>query len=94
MFGIIKTRTNVPFTIPKELITLQRCENYRFIETRRPFRDLTFKFYADGSLTIIDNEAESVVSPRDLRGESYDFYVRRRLAFIRKNLTEKIQKYA
>ncbi|UVI27646.1 hypothetical protein [Paenibacillus spongiae] len=73
---------------------MNNCENYRFIERHRPFRDLTFKFYSDGKLTIIDNTAEEVISPKELRGESYDFYVRRRIAFIKQDLHEKRDKYA
>jgi hypothetical protein len=73
---------------------MTNCENYRFIETHRPFRDLTFKFYSNGSLTIIDNSEDKIISPRELKGASYDFYVRRRLAFIKENLTAKMNKYA
>ena len=73
---------------------MRNCENYRFIERHRPFRDLTFKFYTDGSLTIIDNTAEEVITPRDLKGESYDFYVRKRIAFIKQDLNAKRLKYA
>jgi len=73
---------------------MRNCENYRFIERHRPFRDLTFKFYSDGRLTIIDNTAEKVVSPRELKGESYDFYVRKRIAFIKQDLHSKLMKYA
>ncbi|ASS65309.1 hypothetical protein ACLBWT_19380 [Paenibacillus sp. D51F] len=70
------------------------CEHFRFVERHRPFRDLTFKFYDDGRLTIIDNESESIVTPNDLRGDSRDFYVRKRIAFIKKDLQSKVQKYA
>ncbi|REE80088.1 hypothetical protein A8990_12241 [Paenibacillus taihuensis] len=73
---------------------MNNCENYRFIETHRPFRDLTFKFYSNGSLTIIDNSSDAVISPRELKGASYDFYVRRRLAYIKQDLTAKLHKYA
>ncbi|MBM7563332.1 hypothetical protein [Paenibacillus sacheonensis] len=73
---------------------MTNCENYRFIETHRPFRDLTFKFYSNGSLTIIDNSADTVISPRELKGASYDFYVKRRLAFIKQDLAAKMNKYA
>ncbi|MFC5648469.1 hypothetical protein ACFPYJ_04885 [Paenibacillus solisilvae] len=73
---------------------MNNCENYRFIERHRPFRDLTFKFYSNGSLTIIDNTAEEVITPRELKGESYDFYVRRRIAYIKQNLHDKLNKYA
>ncbi len=70
------------------------CENYRFVETMRPWRDLTFKFYADGQLTIFDNNAEKVISPNDLRGDSKDFYIRKRIAFIKNKLLESQLKYA
>ncbi|GGD63615.1 hypothetical protein [Paenibacillus nasutitermitis] len=73
---------------------MNNCENYRFIERYRPYRDLTFKFYSNGSLTIIDNTAEEVITPRELKGESYDFYVRKRLAFIKQDLRTKLQKFA
>ncbi|BBH19927.1 hypothetical protein Back11_12720 [Paenibacillus baekrokdamisoli] len=73
---------------------MNNCENYRFIERYRPFRDLTFKFYSNGSLTIIDNTAEEVITPRELKGESYDFYVKRRIAYIKQNLHDKLNKYA
>jgi hypothetical protein len=70
------------------------CEHFRFVERHRPFRDLTFKFYDDGRLTIIDNESESTVAPSELRGESRDFYVRKRIAFIKRDLQAKVQRYA
>lgn len=70
------------------------CENFRFVETRRPYRDLTFKFYNDGRLVIIDNDTEEVIGPRDLRGDSRDFYVRKRIAFIKNQLAASQLKYA
>lgn len=72
-------------------------ENYRFVEPARgtrPSRDLTFKFYSDGKLEIIDNDTGNRMSPRDLKGASYDFYVRHRIAMIKRDLRAKIQKYA
>jgi len=73
---------------------MPNCENYRFIEKHRPFRDLTFKFYSDGALTIIDNSEEKVITPKELKGESLDFYVRHRIAFIKNDLAEKRMRYA
>ncbi|RXZ81840.1 hypothetical protein EBB07_12540 [Paenibacillaceae bacterium] len=73
---------------------MHNCEIFRFIEKHRPFRDLTFKFYADGRLTIIDNVSEEVVSPRELKGACHDFYVRKRIAFIKNDLAAKCMKYA
>lgn len=70
------------------------CENFRFEEKRWPHRDLTFKFYSDGALTIIDNRTEEVISPNDLKGDSLDFYIRRRIAYIKNQLTASQLKYA
>ncbi|MFD0587077.1 hypothetical protein ACFQZE_03590 [Paenibacillus sp. GCM10027627] len=70
------------------------CENFRFVEKIRPYRDLTFKFYKDGKLVIIDNATEEVVRPKDLRADSRDFYVRQRIAFIKNQLVESQLKYA
>ncbi|QAY66011.1 hypothetical protein [Paenibacillus protaetiae] len=72
----------------------KRCENFRYMEKGRPWRDLTFKFYADGGLTIIDNGANEVISPNDLKGDSMDFYVRRRIEYIKNKLAASMQKYA
>lgn len=52
--------------------------------------DLTFKFYENGTLEIIDNNTDESVSIQDLRGAAYDFYVRERMRFIRTNLQAKI----
>jgi hypothetical protein len=60
----------------------------------RPPKDLTFKFYTDGRLEIIDNHTGSRMTPRDLSGASYDFYVRHRIAMIKRDLHDKIRKYA
>ncbi|MBH5317737.1 hypothetical protein I6N90_07965 [Paenibacillus sp. GSMTC-2017] len=70
------------------------CENFRYVEKYRPYRDLTFKFYNNGRLVIIDNSNEEVISPRDLRSDSRDFYIRRRIAFIKNQLTASQLKYA
>ncbi|WP_028549358.1 hypothetical protein [Paenibacillus sp. UNC451MF] len=52
--------------------------------------DLTFKFFDDGSLTIIDNDTDLHIPLKDLRGAAYDFYVRQRISMIRTNLENKI----
>jgi hypothetical protein len=73
------------------------CEHLRYLEPSRgtrPSRDLTFKFYTDGKLVIIDNDTGNTMSPRELSGGSYDFYVRQRIRLIKRNLAEKIMKYA
>ncbi|GBF75883.1 hypothetical protein PA598K_04317 [Paenibacillus sp. 598K] len=73
---------------------MRSCENFRFIEKHRPYRDLTFKFYSDGTLAIIDNDGGGTVTPRELKGDSHDFYVRRRIAFIKNNLLAQKLKHA
>jgi len=73
---------------------MKRCMNYRYVEKNRPFRDLTFKFYSDGKLTIVDNESGASVAPKELRGDSFDFYVRKRIEFIKNDLAAKRLKYA
>lgn len=52
--------------------------------------DLTFKFFDDGSLIIIDNDSELQIPVKDLRGAAYDFYVKQRIRMIRSNLEAKI----
>jgi hypothetical protein len=72
------------------------CQRFRYVEPARgayPGRDLTFKFYEDGRLEIVDNETGSRLQPGDLRGGSYDFYVRQRISFIRRRLQESIARY-
>ena len=74
-----------------------KCEHLRYLEPSRgsrPSRDLTFKFYDDGKLVILDNDTGNTMSPRELSGGSYDFYVRQRIRLIKRNLAEKIVKYA
>ena len=70
------------------------CQHFRFIERHRPNRDLTFKFFEDGKLIIVDNNSDQLVTPRELRGDSLDFYVRQRIAFIKRDLAAKSLKYA
>lgn len=70
------------------------CENYRYVEQGRPCRDLTFKFYKDGRLVIIDNLTEEVITPKELKGDSRDFYVHKRIAFIKDQLRAAQLKYA
>ncbi|QTH45124.1 hypothetical protein J4772_12360 [Cohnella sp. LGH] len=74
-----------------------KCEHLRYLEPQRgarPSRDLTFKFYDDGKLVILDNDTGNTLSPRELSGGSYDFYVRQRIRLIKRNLAEKILKHA
>ncbi len=55
-----------------------------------PWEDLTFKFFDNGTLEIIDNNTEQVVPISELRGAAYDFYVRERIRYIRSHLQAKI----
>lgn len=59
-------------------------------ESGEEWDDLTFKFYEDGTVIIIDNTVNMPIKPNSLTGASYDFYVRRRMELIRANLEEKI----
>jgi hypothetical protein len=52
--------------------------------------DLTFKFYENGSMLIIDNHSDLPFPISDLRGAAYDFYVRQRIHMIRTSLEAKI----
>lgn len=52
--------------------------------------DLTFKFYDNGTLSIIDNDTEQSVELKELKGAAYDFYVKERIRLIRGNLLDKI----
>ncbi|WP_217559233.1 hypothetical protein [Paenibacillus sp. GbtcB18] len=63
-------------------------------ETNAQWDDLTFKFFDDGSVTIIDNDTDTRVSPQELTGAALDFYIRKRIEFIRVSLQEKILMYA
>jgi hypothetical protein len=54
------------------------------------FMDVTFTFYGNGTLTIVDNHTELRVPLKELQGAVYDFYVRQRIQMIRENLEEKI----
>ncbi|PZE22186.1 hypothetical protein CBW46_004835 [Paenibacillus xerothermodurans] len=58
--------------------------------TSYTWADLTFKFFENGSMTIIDNHTDLQLSLSDLRGAAYDFYVRQRIGMIRANLEAKI----
>lgn len=51
--------------------------------------DLTFKFFDNGSLLIIDNHTEQHIPLSDLKGAAYDFYVRQRIRMIRSALESK-----
>ncbi|MBP2118640.1 hypothetical protein [Cohnella lubricantis] len=42
----------------------------------------------------MDNDSGHTISPRELSGGSYDFYVRQRIAFIKRDLAAKRAKYA
>ncbi|WP_246067153.1 hypothetical protein [Paenibacillus koleovorans] len=54
------------------------------------WEDLTFKFYDNGAVEVIDNHTDLPVRLADLKGAAYDCYVRERIRSIRTNLQEKI----
>lgn len=63
-------------------------------EAHTNYADYTFKFYDDGSVTIIDNDTNNRIKPRELTGAVYDFYIRKRIYLIKTNLMEKQLQYA
>lgn len=76
---------------------MANIEHFRYMEPpkgAKPSKDYTFKFYTDGRLEIIDNDTGNLIHPRELSGGSYDFYVRQRMALIKRDLRAKIAKYA
>jgi len=62
-----------------------QLQNYRFIE--RGF-DYTFRFYPNGSVTIIDNDTNAIVKPKELSGAPLDFFARKKIQFIKNKLIE------
>ncbi|WP_274365377.1 hypothetical protein [Paenibacillus thermotolerans] len=60
-------------------------QNYRFIE--RGF-DYTFRFYPNGSVTIIDNDTNTMVKPSQLKGAPLKFYALKQIQFIKNKLQE------
>ncbi len=56
--------------------------------------DYTFKFYDNGAVVIIDNHTNVFLKPKDLKDVSLDFYIRKRISFIKESLHEKQLQYA
>ncbi|MEK8128060.1 hypothetical protein WMW72_09115 [Paenibacillus filicis] len=56
----------------------------------RDWVDLTFKFFDNGSMMIVDNHTDQPVPLHSLKGASYDFYVKQRIKMIKEDLLEKI----
>jgi hypothetical protein len=52
--------------------------------------DLTFKFFDNGSIMIIDNDTDLQVPLSELHGAAYDYYVKQRIRMIRSNLEAKV----
>lgn len=69
-------------------------QHFRFVEKFPPQRDLTFTFFDDGRLTIENNDTGEQVKPSELRRESKDFYVQRRISYIKNKLIECKQRHA
>ncbi|HZG56777.1 hypothetical protein [Paenibacillus sp.] len=62
-----------------------QLQNYRFIE--RGF-DYTFRFYPNGTVTIIDNDKNVSVRPKELSGAPLEFFARKKIQFIKNKLIE------
>lgn len=69
-------------------------QHFRFIEKFPPQRDLTFTFFDDGTLLIENNDTGEQIKPSQLRHESKEFYVQRRISFIKNLLHQSIQRHA
>lgn len=65
----------------------------RFVEKFAPRRDLTFFFYADGKLEIKHTDTDELVLLSELNRESKEFYVQKRIAFIKNRLLKVNHKY-
>ncbi|MFD2612249.1 hypothetical protein [Paenibacillus gansuensis] len=76
-----------------EYLTLEQIE-IMLDRLNTTWRDLTFKFYQDGSVSILDNDLMAPVSPGELTGACLDFYVRKRIQFIKSLLVERQLQYA
>jgi len=62
-----------------------QLQNYRFIE--RGY-DYTFRFYPNGMVSIVDNETNAPVRPKELRGAPLDFFAKKKIQFIKNKLSE------
>jgi hypothetical protein len=72
-----------------ELLTDNQIE--KILNTTNSYwLDLTFKFFEDGTLIIVDNDTELHFPLSDLKGAAFDFYVKQRIMMIRANLEAKV----
>jgi hypothetical protein len=60
-------------------------QNYRFIERGH---DYTFRFYPNGTVTIIDNDTNATIKPKELSGPPLDFFAKKKIQFIKNKLQE------
>lgn len=58
------------------------------------WKDLTFKFYPNGACKIVDNDTLQYIKPSELTGACLDFYIRKRIQWIKSDLMVKVLKYA
>lgn len=65
--------------------------NYRFIEQGY---DYTFRFYPNGSVTIVDNDTGVIIKPKELSGAPLDFFAKKKIQFIKHKLSEAIRRSA
>jgi hypothetical protein len=73
---------NSTYLLPSQIDKLLDHPSYHW-------NDYTFRFYWDGSVTIIDNINNQVVPPSALTGASLDYYVRKKIKYIRTHIFEK-----
>lgn len=51
-----------------------------------PMRDITFKFYTDDSVVITDNVTGRELRPSELSGPVLQFFVNKRISYIKKKI--------
>jgi len=56
--------------------------------------DLTFRFFDNGSVIVIDNHTELQVPLKELKGAASDFFIQQRIKMIRAHLEAKISQSA
>lgn len=65
--------------IKKNTEHLTNVEIDKILDGFDHFDDLTFKFYSNGSVKILDNSTEEFIQVSDLKSFAYQYYIQKRL---------------
>ncbi len=57
--------------------------HYRFLDHEV---DYTFRFFANGSVIIVNNDTNALISPKELSGSSLRFFAGKQIQFIKQRL--------